>query len=126
MKLNEIVDMEITAEEYFKGCQDLPDYPDITGEIAKFPVGKNTVYILKSKIMPYSNTFFSAVIRYGYPESVGRNAYDEIKDKEFYFIVCVGRGGNVDNAYVPDEVFTDVAQPQIYVVEHQDELGKVL
>ena len=124
MKINDIADMNLEVREWFVGCQNLPSYPDITEYVDKFIVKDNTVYILKSDILPYEETMFSAIKTFGYDELVGINYYNDIKLKEFYFVVCVGKGG-VDNAYVPDEIFVDVAEAQRYVAIHKDEWGKL-
>ena len=122
MKIKDIANMQLETREWFVGCQNLPNYPDITGYVDKFSVKNNTVYVLKADILPYEDTFFSAIKTFGYDEIVGINFYNEIKTKEFYFIVCVGKGG-VDNAYIPDEIFVDVAEAQRYVASHKDEWG---
>lgn len=120
MKLSELTNSNIEAGEYFRGCQNLSNYPDLPffpGTVASFPVAEKTVHVLKASLLPFEETCLTQ------DETVGRKIYNVLKALKFYYIVVIGAEG-IDAAYVPDDIFINEDIAKGYAAQHLSELVK--
>lgn len=120
MKLSELIQYNFEAGEFFRGCQNLPNYPDLPfppGTLANYHVGDITVSVLTSSLMPFEETCLVQ------SEEKGRKIYDVLRTVKFYYIVVIGTDG-IDSAYVPDEIFINEATATSFTSQHLSDLVK--
>lgn len=121
MKLSELTKSNFEAGDFFRGCQSLPNYPELPfnpGTVASYPVAEKTVNVLKASLLPFDETCLTA------EPKAGNKIYDVLKTLKFYYIVVIGAEG-IDAAYVPDDVFVNEESAKGFASQHLSELVKV-
>lgn len=120
MKLSTLINYGFEASEFFRGCQNLPTYPDFPEGSLKFSskTGKR-IYVVCSELLPFDETCFTQ------SAEIGKKIYDVLNEIEFYYIVVVGSKG-IDVAYISEEIFNDSSSAEKYAAQHQDELLKAV
>lgn len=103
----------IEASEYFRGCQDMSTFPDAPFAASEFLAGKNTVKIIPAQIAPLEATIFHNVIG-------GADVYKKLSACEFFYIIVI-TNENIENAFVPDEIFPTATDAEAYALLHQIE-----
>lgn len=101
----------IEAGEYFRGCQDMPEFPDAPFAAAEFFAGKNTVKIIPARLAPIEATIF-------YNVSGGADVYEKLSAFEFFYIIVL-IDGNIEGAHVPDEIFPNATDAEAFALLHQ-------
>ena len=103
----------IEAGEYFRGCQDMPTFPDAPFAASEFLAGKNTVKIIPAKIAPIEATIFFNV-------DGGADVYKKLSAFEFFYIIVL-TNDNIEGAYVPDDIFLTATDAEAFALLHQIE-----
>lgn len=103
----------IEAGEYFRGCQDMPTFPDAPFAASEFLAGKNTVKIIPAKIAPLETTIFHNVVG-------GVDVYKKLSAFEFFYIIVL-INDNIEEAHVPDDIFTTATDAEAFALLHQIE-----
>lgn len=98
----------IEAGEYFRGCQDMPTYPDAPFAASEFYAGQNLVKIIPAKLAPIESTIF-------YNVDGGVDVYRKLAEVEFFYILVL-INENIEGAYVPDEIFTSATDAEAYAL----------
>lgn len=120
MKLSELINYNLEAGEFLRGCQNLPNYPELPfapGTLASYPVGDITVSVLTSSLMPFEETCLAQ------SKEEGRKIYDVLRTLKFYYIVVIGADG-IDAAYVPDEIFINEEAAKSFAMQSLNDLVK--
>lgn len=112
MKLSDI-GFSIEADEYFRGCQDMPTFPDAPFAASEFLAGKNTVKIIPARLAPLEATIFHDV-------AGGDVVYKKLSACEFFYILVL-INDNIEGAYVPGEIFSTANDAEAYALLHQIE-----
>ncbi len=103
----------IEAGEYFRGCQDMPTFPDAPFAASEFLAGKNTVKIIPAKLAPLEATIFQNVVG-------SADVYKKLSAFDFFYIIVL-INDNVEGAYVPDDIFSTANDAEAFALLHQIE-----
>jgi hypothetical protein len=118
MKLSTLIKSNFEAGEFFRGCQNLPNYPDLpAGTITAISKNGKSINVICSDLLPFEESCLNQ------EKTIGKKIYDVLNELEFFYIVVIGENG-IDAAYVPEEIFKDSSSAELYAAQHQDELLK--
>lgn len=112
MKLSDL-GVNIEAAEFFRGCQEIPSYPDAPQAVSEFNAGKNCVSVIPAHLAAIEGTMLNGTTQ-------GAELYKKLSELDFFYILVVCNG-NIDAAFVPDEVFTSAAEAEAYALLHRIE-----
>jgi len=100
----------IEAGEYFRGCQAMPAFPEAPFAASEFNAGRNSVKIIPAQIAPIEETMF-------YNVDGGEAIYEKLAACEFFYIIII-INENIEDAFVPDEIFSSSTEAEAYALLH--------
>ncbi len=103
----------IEAGEYFRGCQEMPTFPDAPFAASEFNAGRNLVKIIPAQLAPIEATIFHNV-------AGGAAIYEKLAAIEFFYIVVLV-DGNIEGAHVPDDIFDTATDAEAFALLHSIE-----
>lgn len=107
----------IEAGEYFRGCQDIPTFPDAPFAASEFYAGKNLVKIIPAKLAPIEATIF-------YNVDGGVDVYNKLAAFEFFYILVMVND-NIEGAHVPDNIFNSANDAEAFALLHNIEYAAI-
>lgn len=107
----------IEAGEYFRGCQEIPAFPDAPFAASEFNAGRNLVKIIPAKLAAFENTMFNNV-------DGGAEIYARLVNEEFYYILVM-TNENIEGSFVPDDIFSSANDAEAYALLHHIEYAAV-
>ena len=107
----------IEAGEFFRGCQDIPLFPDAPFAASEFNAGRNLVKIIPAKLAPIEATIFNNVVG-------GADIYNKLAAEDFFYIVVLVND-NIEGAHVPDEIFPSATDAEAFALLHNIEYAAI-
>lgn len=107
----------IEAGEYFRGCQNMPTFPDAPFAASEFYAGKNLVKIIPAELAPIEATIFHNV-------DDGADVYKKLAALDFFYILVMVNN-NVEGAHVPDDIFNSATDAEAFALLHSIEYAAI-
>lgn len=107
----------IEARDFYHGCQDMSNFPDAPFAASEFLAGKNVVKIVPAKLAPIENTILEK-------STAGLNVYAQLSKIDFFYLVVIVNG-DIEEAFVPDDIFDTATDAEAFGLLHQIEYAAI-